>query len=123
MRLARLFAGWVDADADVRAAWRQRPSAWCASAPRPADVPVGDLDAFNERLLDAVNATGDVFLSHTRLNGAFVLRLAVGQMRTTEANVARAWELLQDERRSAIAADARRWSLAGAGAGTRDAVP
>ena len=56
----------------------------------------GELDAFNKRLLDAVNATGDVFLSHTRLDGRLVLRLAIGHLRTTEQHVARAWELLRE---------------------------
>ncbi|MEO8289564.1 MAG: hypothetical protein ABI649_01045 [Gaiellaceae bacterium] len=41
-----------------------------------------------------MNASGEVFLTHTRLNGRFVLRLAIGNMRTTEADVRRAWELL-----------------------------
>jgi aromatic-L-amino-acid decarboxylase len=41
-----------------------------------------------------VNATGEVFLSHTRLQGQFVLRMAIGNLRTTEAHVARAWALL-----------------------------
>ena len=55
------------------------------------------LDDLNAHLLDGVNATGDVFLSHTRLDGRFVLRLAVGHIRTTERHVARAWELLQEQ--------------------------
>ena len=52
--------------------------------------------ALNERLLEAVNATGEIFLSHTRLDGRYVLRLAVGNLRTTEAHVARAWELFEE---------------------------
>jgi len=52
--------------------------------------------AFNERLLEAVNSRGEVFLSHTRLHDRFVLRLAIGNLRTTEAHVARAWSLLQE---------------------------
>ena len=44
-----------------------------------------------------MNATGDVFLSHTTLNGRFALRLAIGHIRTTEHHVARAWELLQGQ--------------------------
>jgi aromatic-L-amino-acid decarboxylase len=52
------------------------------------------IDDLNGRLLDAVNATGEVFLSHTRLGKRFALRLAVGHIRTTEHHVARAWELL-----------------------------
>jgi len=42
-----------------------------------------------------VNRSGEVFLSHTKLNGRFTLRLAVGHIRTTERHVGRAWELLQ----------------------------
>ena len=53
------------------------------------------IDAFNERLLEAVNATGEIFISHTRLDGRFVIRLAIGNLRTTEVHVARAWELLR----------------------------
>jgi aromatic-L-amino-acid decarboxylase len=54
-----------------------------------------ELDRLNEKLLEAVNATGEVFLSHTRLHDRFVLRLAVGHLRTTERHVARAWKLLK----------------------------
>ena len=53
-------------------------------------------DEENEALLRKVNETGEVFLSHTRLNGRYVLRLAVGNLRTTEADVERAWELLRE---------------------------
>ena len=53
------------------------------------------MDRINEQLLEAVNASGEVFLSHTRLDDRFVIRLAVGNIRTTERHVARAWELLR----------------------------
>ncbi|MCB8988196.1 MAG: hypothetical protein H6661_10660 [Ardenticatenaceae bacterium] len=46
--------------------------------------------------MTAVNATGEIFLSHTKLNGAYTLRLAIGNIRTEEAHVKRAWELLQE---------------------------
>jgi aromatic-L-amino-acid decarboxylase len=88
MRLARLFASWVDASPD-----------FVRVAPVPFSVVcfrADTDDAFNEQLLNAVNASGEVFLSHTRLDGRFVLRLAIGNLRTTEAHVARAWELLQE---------------------------
>ena len=94
MRLARLFAGWVDAEPSFE---RMAPvpfSVVCFRAV-PAGIAAADLDAFNERLLEAVNADGDVFLSHTRLNGVMALRLAIGNLRTAEAHVARAWALLQ----------------------------
>jgi aromatic-L-amino-acid decarboxylase len=41
-----------------------------------------------------VNASGEVFLSHTKLDGRYVIRLAVGNIRTEERHVRRAWELL-----------------------------
>jgi aromatic-L-amino-acid decarboxylase len=97
IRLARLFADWVDADPDFErvapvpfsvVCFRARPRGWKGDA--------SNLDAFNERLLEQVNATGEVFLSHTRLNGDIVLRLAVGHLRTREDHVARAWQLLRE---------------------------
>ena len=96
IRLAQLFSGWVDADSEFERLAPVPFSVVCFRArPRSAAAAARDLDAFNQRLLDAVNATGDVFLSHTRLNGRFVLRLAVGNLRTKERHVARAWELLK----------------------------
>ena len=47
------------------------------------------------RLLERLNATGEVFLSHTRVKGRYGLRLAIGNLRTREAHVARAWELIR----------------------------
>ena len=46
--------------------------------------------------MDAVNRTGDVFLSHTRLTGRFTIRLAIGSLRTEHRHVERAWELLRE---------------------------
>jgi aromatic-L-amino-acid/L-tryptophan decarboxylase len=55
------------------------------------------LNAANERLIDAVNATGEVFLSHTRLHDRVSLRIAIGHVDTSERHVRRAWELLQEQ--------------------------
>jgi aromatic-L-amino-acid decarboxylase len=94
VRLARLFAAWVDAE-----------PGWERMAPVPLSLVVfhhrpegmGDeaADAHNERLMAAVNATGEALLSHTKLHGRTALRLAVGNLRTTEAHVAHAWDLLR----------------------------
>jgi aromatic-L-amino-acid decarboxylase len=53
------------------------------------------LDRLNEAVLDATNQPGEVFLSHTKLSDRFTLRLAIANLRTSEAHVRRAWELLQ----------------------------
>ena len=52
--------------------------------------------ALQRVVLDAVNRSGEVFLSHTKLDGRYVIRLAVGNLRTTERHVQRAWDLLQE---------------------------
>ncbi len=87
-RLARLFASWVE----------EAPG-WEIVAP----VPFGLVcfrregsDEENAALLERVNATGEAYLSHTVLDGRYILRLAVGNHRTTEDDVRRAWELLQE---------------------------
>jgi aromatic-L-amino-acid decarboxylase len=96
IRLAQRFAASVDADADFERLAPVPFSVVCFRArPRGFSGSAAELDAFNAQLLDAVNATGEVFLSHTRLNGRFTLRLAVGHLRTTDVHVARAWALLQ----------------------------
>lgn len=97
MRLARLFAGWIDTGRDFERLAPVPLSVVCFRA-RPAGVEAGGdaLDALNARLLDAVNGSGDVFLSHTRIDGRVALRLAIGHIRTTERHVARAWELLNE---------------------------
>ena len=51
----------------------------------------------NERLLQAVNTGGELFLSHTRLDGRFTLRFAIGNVRTTEAHVRHSWSVFRRE--------------------------
>jgi aromatic-L-amino-acid decarboxylase len=89
VRLAELFEGWVRAEAG-----------WEICAPRYFSLVCFRLDApddVNEALLDRVNASGEAFLSHTKLDGRYVLRLAVGQERTTEDDVRRTWDVLRRE--------------------------
>jgi aromatic-L-amino-acid decarboxylase len=89
VRLAELFESWV----------RDGPG-WELCAPRPFSVVCfrkDGSDEENEALMERVNATGEIFISHTKLHGRFVLRLAVGNARTTEDDVRRAWDLLRKE--------------------------
>jgi aromatic-L-amino-acid/L-tryptophan decarboxylase len=90
------FAAWVDESADFERLAPVPFSVVCFRA-RPRGVTLSDdeLDSLNERLMASVNATGEIFISHTRINGAIALRLAIGNLRTTERHVARAWELLR----------------------------
>jgi aromatic-L-amino-acid decarboxylase len=63
------------------------------------------VDALNERIMAAVNATGRAYLSHTRVHGRLALRFAIGNLGTTEEHVRDAWTLLR-ETASAEAASA-----------------
>jgi aromatic-L-amino-acid decarboxylase len=94
IRLAHLFADWVSQDPEFQLLAPVPFSVVCFRA-RPRGVADEALDAVNERLLDRVNATGKVFLSHTRLNGTYTLRLAVGHLRTEERHVREAYDLLR----------------------------
>ena len=94
MRLARQFAEWVDASAAFERVAPVPFSVVCFRA-HPRGLPEDAVDALNERLLESINQTGEIFISHTKLMGRFTLRLAIGNLRTTERHVARAWELLQ----------------------------
>jgi aromatic-L-amino-acid/L-tryptophan decarboxylase len=101
-RLARLFATWAEESPDWEllapvpfstVCFRASPATGEADAVERA----ARLDALNERLMNAVNATGEAFISHTKLGGALALRLAVGNIRTTEEHVRRLWSLLEEK--------------------------
>jgi len=105
MRLARLFASWVDGDRDFERLAPVPMSVVCFRVrPAEGEWDEGQLEALNTRVLEDLNRTGEVFLSHTKLNGRFTLRLAVGHIRTTEAHVAHAWRLLKEHAEAAVGA-------------------
>ena len=96
MRLARLFADWIDASPDFERVAPVPFSVVCFRAvPAPLRGNEMALDAFNQQLIDEVNRSGEVFLSHTRLDGRYVVRLAIGNLHTTEHHIERAWELIR----------------------------
>lgn len=95
IRLARLFASWIDESPDFERLAPVPFSVVCFRAIPPFGVSAPEIDALNERLLELVNRGGEVFISHTRLNGNVALRLAVGNLKTTEVHVRRAWHLLE----------------------------
>lgn len=98
--LAAEFASMVEAEPD-----------WEITAPHPLSVvcfryrPAGmsdeaEIERANAAILEAANATGEVFLSHTKIDGKYMLRLAIGNLRTTKSDVVAAWEILKREARA-----------------------
>jgi len=56
-----------------------------------------ELNSLNERLMNAINATGEVFLSHTKLRGIFCIRLAIGNIKTTRDDINLAWNIIRQQ--------------------------
>ena len=89
VRLASVFENWIAAE-----------PGWEVVAPRHFSLVCfrrAASDEENEHLLERVNATGEVFLSHARLGGTYVLRLAIGNFGTSQEDVRRAWDVLRRE--------------------------
>jgi aromatic-L-amino-acid decarboxylase len=88
LRLARLFASWIDGDSGFELA-----------APAPVNLVcfrhIGGDDA-NQRIMDRVNRSGEIYLNHTKLNGELTLRMSIGQTHTEERHVRKAWELIRE---------------------------
>ena len=97
IRMAHEFAAWIDDATRTGSVWRPSRSRPCASAGTRARAwRTQRSTPRNAAIMDAVNRTGDVFLSHTRLDGRFTIRLSVGNLRTEPRHVAHAWELLRE---------------------------
>lgn len=82
--LAQQFAAWVGADERFELMAPHQLSLVCFRLRGP--------DEPNQRLLEALNASGQVYLSHTVVHGAFTLRLAIGGTATRYEHVAAAWD-------------------------------
>lgn len=103
IQLAKEFAAWVDASSDWERMAPAPFSTVCfranpyqgAAEPRDFARAESDLGKLNERIMEAVNREGKVFLSHTKLNGRMTLRLAIGNIRTTREHVMLAREQLR----------------------------
>jgi aromatic-L-amino-acid decarboxylase len=88
VKLAQEFASWVKQSRDFE-----------LIAPAPLNLVCfahRTGDEFNRRLLEGLNRTGKVYLTHTVLNGRYTLRFCVGQTSTEARHVRAAWELIRD---------------------------
>ena len=96
-RRRKLGVLWVDAHADFERLAPAPFSVVCFRAkPAGRAWTEAELTTLNEAILARVNASGEIFISHTVLRGRFTLRVAIGNLQTTDRHVRRAWELIRE---------------------------
>ncbi|HEV8158526.1 MAG TPA: pyridoxal-dependent decarboxylase [Pyrinomonadaceae bacterium] len=93
-RLAQLLASWIEESDD----WElTAPVNFALVCFRACPRGVENLDKLNEKLINKINASGEAYLSHTKLNGKFTLRLSIGNIRVEENHIQKIWKLLKEE--------------------------
>jgi len=95
IELAKEFAGWIDNEKDFE---RLAPVPFSTVCFRfnPDNKTKEKLNTLNEKLLETINASGKIFLSHTKLNEKFVIRLTIGNIRHQRKHIVEAWELIKE---------------------------
>ncbi len=111
-RLARLFASWVEESPDFEmlapvpfalVCFRACPTS--LSSPQVSKGSRHDedrLNRLNERIMNEINASGEAYLSHTKLDGKYTLRLSVGSIRVEERHLTKVWYILNETLTSVI---------------------
>ena len=97
LRLGKVFANWIDQNQMFE---RMAPVPFSTICFRAHPQKINDeqkLDELNENLINEINSTGKIFLTHTKLNGKFVCRLVISGLRTEEKHVKLAEEILQNK--------------------------
>ncbi|GAA2356514.1 pyridoxal-dependent decarboxylase [Saccharopolyspora halophila] len=92
--LAREFAGWVREDPGFELL-EPHPFALVCFRPRYSELPAAEADERTRRLLDELNDSGELYLTHTKLDGRVLLRLAIGSPQTERHHVRAAWDRIR----------------------------
>lgn len=92
--LATEFKGWIETENDFELMAPVPFSTVCFRF-NPKDKTDDELNILNEILLERINESGKLFLSHTKLNGKFVIRLTIGSIRHERRSVEEAWKLIR----------------------------
>ena len=69
----------------------------CFRAVPRENMSLDELNEFNKNLMDEINNSGKLFLSHTKLDDKFTIRLTISGIRTTERHINQAWEIIQNK--------------------------
>lgn len=98
LSLAKEFTEWVKAESDFKLMAPVPFSTVCFRF-QPESKNEAELNLLNEMLLENINKSGKIFLSHTKLNGKFVIRLTIGSIRHERRHIEDAWELIKSTAR------------------------
>lgn len=98
-RLARKLADWISQEKDYELLAPVPFSVVCFRY-HPGEISnESELEQLNSRIIDRVNATGKVFLSHTKLHGKYTIRVAIGNLATTEKHISLVWKVIKQEQK------------------------
>ena len=95
LRLGELFADFIDRHEKFERLAPTPLSTVCFRAVPDSQMSEEELNSFNKTLMDEINDSGKLFLSHTKLKGKFTIRLSISGIKTIERHIFNAWELIQ----------------------------
>ncbi len=96
VRIAGLLKSYIEEDPDFELMAPVPFSLVCFRYnPAGSDFDDNGLEELNTDLMNSLNSTGRIFLSHTKLNDRFTIRFAIGNIKTTEQHINNAWKLIQ----------------------------
>lgn len=93
--LAQELKGWIKNSKDFELMAPVPFSTVCFRY-NPGNKTEEELNTINEKLLEDINASGKIFLSHTKLHGKFIIRLTIGSIRHQKHHVEEAWNLIKE---------------------------
>lgn len=96
IRLAKMFADWIKESSEFELIAPVNFGVVCFRAVPEKMKTADELNTFNELLINKINRTGRLFLSHTKLNGMFTIRICISGIRTDEKHVKQAWNIINE---------------------------
>jgi aromatic-L-amino-acid/L-tryptophan decarboxylase len=97
LRIGKLLSKWIDESEDFELLAPTPLSTICFRAIPAMVISESELNTFNKNLMDNINSSGKVFLSHTVLNGKFTIRIVISGVRTEEKHVREVFEVINYE--------------------------